>query len=1210
MYIERVLPEIQVDRDGRSAASGLRLSACGISATVAWADLTSQASAVSRRDFEDLILADEKGDVRWQRETSTPRIGNLSELLGAPDDSASWSSFRWRAQVTAPAPSDRKHLRSTALLKPVNVGGVSSLLLVQSVTIPPDTLASSGKGTGQEPRHLYVAGLVSGDGLRQQAMQIPIAWIVFFSVPVALLLLALPFVKLATLAAKERFSFVDVLAMLLATIAAVGLGAIVPFATMSTTATDRVLDAFADRIEGGLARETAKVLAFAEAILSRPFEGEGALSLRACAARGSGLITRHGKADSRECELWQALERASPDLDLDVVIWLNDKGQQLRKWTTKAQITGRTSHRSFDHFRDLVASRLWSLEPDTGRPPVNSRRFTIDPLRAPTTSELGVVFAMPLTDTEENAFNAAARLSPPQRVFFALNVRPQSVVDSVVPPGYGFAIIAPGGKVLFHSEESLSLEENFFEEVGSPKDVRERARSRRLVRWNGDYHGRPHRLRMEPISSLEGSPWLIVTFQEMTPMLSAMVLQQSGTLRLGTLSLLLLALIAIGYMLYSKIRRRRVRDLTQDILMPSPNARRAWCLIALAGIEVLALLATWMPFGRDRLDVLYATFVVIPMTTLVVTLVVRKWSAGESPKKQGLSERVLSSSELGVLIMVISALPAIGFARIVQTVHDSQSQQRWYEVVQQRWSEREGRVRERISGPNYSPETSRLLANGFARPTATPDARPLFSYLSILPEQERPIPPDPEAFVRRLLAWNPMSSRDDESRATALRRVTSIPRDAADAVEPAGNVSSITLALGFTILSGFLAAAYWARNKLLPPGAMAAPNLADALEKVSKSGNEIVLLVGPPRSRKDDAVVRAVRKLAHEEPVEHIPLLDKVVDDGFIQQTLGRVDAAVKARVAPEGYQGPVWIHVSNLEAQLVDETTRTQVLRLLEKLLDVRGDQPARALVVTSSIDPIAHFRELFLAERQGIYRDAVPEVSLGRSTLLLSRFRRCYAPIGPSKKRTHGSRTLWARWWSYEPHEWRKTLAIELDGYRPFVQIRDELRTAWNSKAPDGVPFDDLVRAVRVRTAASYELLWASCTRSEKLVLIQLAQEGFVPSQSWDVVAPLVAKGLVVQEPVLAIFNHTFRDFLLGIERRAVVQAWEQMEGSGLWVVAGRLIGSSLVAGGLFYLTTQDFSVQSLLPIVSGTGLFGLPLVRTFVSRLSAKADAHVSV
>jgi hypothetical protein len=287
-----------------------------------------------------------------------------------------------------------------------------------------------------------------------------------------------------------------------------------------------------------------------------------------------------------------------------------------------------------------------------------------------------------------------------------------------------------------------------------------------------------------------------------------------------------------------------------------------------------------------------------------------------------------------------------------------------------------------------------------------------------------------------------------------------------------------------------------------------------------------------------------------------------------------------------------------------VDEECRRLVLKLLDKLLISHDDHP-RAVVVTTSVDPIAHFQELFSEERDGIYTDDAPEVSLSRAALLLSRFERWYVPLATLDSTR--CRHAWDSWWRYKAKNWPEAMKVEFEGIGPLVQVAGEVTAAFageigEEKVP--VPFAKLVREVRRRANAYYELLWTSCTRKEKLVLIQLAQEGFVTAQSWDVVAALVAKGLIVERPVPTIFNHTFRDFLLDIERSGVVQEWERMEGNGLWQVSGRLIGASLLAGGMFYLLTQDFSVQSLLPIVSGTGMFGAPLFRTIVAKVSGKS------
>ena len=159
-----------------------------------------------------------------------------------------------------------------------------------------------------------------------------------------------------------------------------------------------------------------------------------------------------------------------------------------------------------------------------------------------------------------------------------------------------------------------------------------------------------------------------------------------------------------------------------------------------------------------------------------------------------------------------------------------------------------------------------------------------------------------------------------------------------------------------------------------------------------------------------------------------------------------------------------------------------------------------------------------------------------------------------------------------------------------------------------PKPVPRSVLARTFRSQALASYDLLWGSCTRCEKIVLVQLAQEGFVTTQNCEVVWSLVNKGLIVERPRPTIFNNTFRQYLRRIEHDHIVEQWEREDGDGLWVVAGRLIGSSLIAGGLFYLTTQDFSVDSLLPVVSGTGMFGAPVIRALLARVTMRGAASV--
>lgn len=404
-----------------------------------------------------------------------------------------------------------------------------------------------------------------------------------------------------------------------------------------------------------------------------------------------------------------------------------------------------------------------------------------------------------------------------------------------------------------------------------------------------------------------------------------------------------------------------------------------------------------------------------------------------------------------------------------------------------------------------------------------------------------------------------------------------------DASRP-GTVRAWPTLSGLLILGLTFLVVLWSRWTLSSSDMPPAPSLADLVRQMQQDAaakgadeplpNPIILMIGPPRCRKD-SIVADVAKPAHR-----IRLLDKTLSSWWVDSQIKDVEA-VKSRTT-----GLVWIHVSNLESQLTGPASRTEVFRLIERLIDRRT-----GIVVTTTIDPVAHFSEVFLEERSATFANSIPEIELNRSSLLLTRMRRCYAPVD--------GQSPWSSWLQYNPKDWRKTLALETSNHRLLTGIGNDILTAWNAK--NEVPMDDLRRAVRSRAEACYQLLWTGCTRSEKLALIQLAQEGLVNPKSRETLDELVAKGLIFSGPAPELFNFTFRDFLRGIVRNDVVQEWERQDGNGLWVISSRLVASVLTVGGLFYLLTQGFAVQSMLPILSGSGLLGVPVVKDLVARLS---------
>ena len=160
-------------------------------------------------------------------------------------------------------------------MKPIELGGEATLLLVQTIALPADIIDIQGaspppvdpKTTGQAPprqHRLHIAATVPLATLQAQAMNVPIAWVVALSLPVIVLFLALPAVKLATLTTRERFGFADAVMLLVATIMLAGLGAAMPLTQTAVDDTgDRMLAQFSESLQKRLVEDVTKVQAIA-----------------------------------------------------------------------------------------------------------------------------------------------------------------------------------------------------------------------------------------------------------------------------------------------------------------------------------------------------------------------------------------------------------------------------------------------------------------------------------------------------------------------------------------------------------------------------------------------------------------------------------------------------------------------------------------------------------------------------------------------------------------------------------------------------------------------------------------------------------------------------------------------------------------------------------------------------------------------------------
>src|SRR5205085_3509836 len=112
-----------------------------------------------------------------------------------------------------------------------------------------------------ETRGFFLAGFVSRSALQSEAMHVPAEWVVAAMLPFALVFLLLPFLKLATVTSKERYSFGDVAFLGVCAILLAAVGGALPFlADSPTRESDGELTDLAKEIEANLHAEAANFL--------------------------------------------------------------------------------------------------------------------------------------------------------------------------------------------------------------------------------------------------------------------------------------------------------------------------------------------------------------------------------------------------------------------------------------------------------------------------------------------------------------------------------------------------------------------------------------------------------------------------------------------------------------------------------------------------------------------------------------------------------------------------------------------------------------------------------------------------------------------------------------------------------------------------------------------------------------------------------------
>jgi hypothetical protein len=115
-------------------------------------------------------------------------------------------------------------------------------------------------------------------------------------------------------------------------------------------------------------------------------------------------------------------------------------------------------------------------------------------------------------------------------------------------------------------------------------------------------------------------------------------------------------------------------------------------------------------------------------------------------------------------------------------------------------------------------------------------------------------------------------------------------------------------------------------------------------------------------------------------------------------------------------------------------------------------------------------------------------------------------------------------------------------------------------------------LVEIVLDRAGAYYHVLWSGLTAAERLVLYQLALDGWANPKNTQAIQQLERKQLIYRAPMYRILNDSFCRFIQSTDHAAEIVEWEKYEQRGTWKAFRFVLIALVIGAGVWLLYTQS--------------------------------------
>jgi hypothetical protein len=1077
--------------------------------------------------FDDILIANLNGEVLFQRSGDTT-IANLEQLVSTAagqeltkqpadnksDNKSANKSENESANKSKPdppnsAPSFEKLSQFSNVLE-IKVAGDDYKLFLQPFQLTPAETQPFGE-------KLVLAGMWRSERLNSDSFALPYSTVIWFVLScVGVGCFAWPFLKINYMGRTERLRQIHgwllVLSVFMGTTTAILMVLNASYSSQVEKQIDEDLSTLSKGIQANVETELRKALNQLDE-MSRYPEVEK-LANKPWNAQTSILNNEH------------YLPRQYKYFEM--AFWTDRAGIQLAKFTVDKHNTPQTPVQNRPYFKDLLANdQLKKFLLDKSDKPsfviptlatLDNHQYSLQPMTSPTTGLFMTVIAAPYP-------LATSKIMSQVLVF-----QPLSLVDSVLPPNFGFAVLAGDGQVLFHSNPLRNLSENFIRECKDPSVMQSAIFSKSPQKLNIVYSGKDRRALVSKLEHLAPEPTTLVVFHNT---------EVNRTVNLAVILILsvLLSFYTLAIVIAAVIDLLIGKPYPPKFIWPRAECSHRYVFIVIVNSLLLVL---YLKLYSDKYELPLLGWTIGALAagiicTLALLLIKRKRSVEDVISDRLAPQFTYIYVAAAVsLLLVITMIPCFGFFKFAHDAASELALKHEQLTVFHDVSERESRIK------NYYQDIkapSNIVGDRMAEKLDRYDGLPQFISFdqfkgSSQGHEDTQVTGHEEAsWFDQWLIWASESFPSNKL-GSEMRMLQFDSSDASQAKWDELSDNRFRLNIG-----DFHLDSCYSKWSGLGPGAQSCLMLLAGLlggwffqlvKKIFVQGKQ-------PQSldhvdwQSADEIQGNYLVLTQPQSATCSGLKGKAGIEWFdLQVDLERHDEKYVSRNSV--------VILDQFDFDMFDRQHNEQRLQLLERLL---RDQ--RQVVLVSSIDPLYFFSEAdsaILADNSQTAAEL-----LGRWAKLMSTFR----PVTLSASRTEFDAQL-----QLAPDHPQERMARWIKDECGHTAYLRDLGIALFHTHKTSKHFDrrTLCAELTDRAESYYLLLWSSLTVSEHLALYQLARDGWANPKNDRAIRQLQLKGYVRGEPMLRIMNKSFRLFIRErAKNEREIADWEQQGAQSSW-------------------------------------------------------------